>query len=48
MRPVVIHRALRQEGNHLAVGDQNEKIGRKIRDAQMKKVPYIPVLGDEE
>ena len=30
------------------VDDRNEKIGRKIRDAQMEKVPYMVVVGDKE
>ena len=28
--------------------DRNEKLGYKIREAQMKKIPYILVLGDKE
>ena len=40
--------ALRQEGIRVAVDERNEKLGRKIRDAQLQKVPYILVLGDEE
>lgn len=40
--------ALRQEGIRVAIDDRNEKLGRKIRDAQMQKHPYILVLGDEE
>ncbi|MCI5615020.1 MAG: His/Gly/Thr/Pro-type tRNA ligase C-terminal domain-containing protein, partial [Clostridia bacterium] len=27
---------------------RSEKIGKKIRDAQMEKVPYMLVLGDKE
>lgn len=27
---------------------RNEKLGKKIRDAEMKKVPYILVIGDKE
>ena len=30
------------------VDDRNEKIGRKIRDAQMEKVPYMLVVGDRD
>ena len=26
----------------------SEKIGRKIRDAQLEKVPYMLILGDKE
>lgn len=28
--------------------ERSEKIGRKIRDAEMKKIPYMLVLGDKE
>ena len=27
---------------------RNEKIGKKIRDAQMEKVPYMVVVGDRD
>lgn len=30
------------------VDDRNEKIGYKMRESQMKKVPYILVVGDKE
>ena len=30
------------------VDDRNEKIGYKIREAQMQKVPYMLVIGDKE
>ncbi len=30
------------------VDDRNEKIGRKIRDAEMKKVPIMLIIGDNE
>ena len=28
--------------------DRNEKVGRKIRDAEMKKIPYMLVVGEQE
>ena len=28
--------------------DRNEKIGRKIRDAEVKKVPYMLIVGEKE
>ncbi len=28
--------------------DRNEKIGKKIRDAEMKKVPFMLVIGENE
>lgn len=43
-----VKEALRKEGIRVVVDERNEKLGRKIRDAQLQKVPYILVLGDEE
>lgn len=28
--------------------DRNEKIGRKIRDNELKKIPYLLVVGEQE
>ena len=28
--------------------DRSEKIGRKIRDAETKKIPYMVVIGEQE
>ncbi|MEG0384387.1 MAG: threonine--tRNA ligase [Solibacillus sp.] len=39
---------LRQANIRVAIDGRNEKLGRKIRDAQLQKVPYIVVLGDQE
>ncbi len=30
------------------VDDRNEKIGRKIRDNEMKKTPYMLIVGEKE
>ncbi|HRP59204.1 MAG TPA: His/Gly/Thr/Pro-type tRNA ligase C-terminal domain-containing protein, partial [Vicingus sp.] len=30
------------------VDDRNEKVGRKIRDTEMKKVPFMLILGEKE
>ena len=30
------------------VDDRDEKIGRKIRDAEVKKVPYMLIVGEKE
>jgi threonyl-tRNA synthetase len=30
------------------VDERNEKVGKKIRDAEMEKVPYMLVVGEEE
>ena len=39
---------LLKEGIRVEVDQRNEKIGFKIREAQMEKVPYMLVLGDKE
>jgi len=43
-----IYEQLQQDGIRVSMDRRNEKLGRKIRDAQMKRVPYILVLGDQE
>ena len=39
---------LEEQGFRVEVDYRNEKIGRKIRDAQMEKVPYMVVVGDRD
>lgn len=39
---------LKQAGVRVKVDDSNEKLGYKIRVAQMQKIPYMLVLGDKE
>lgn len=39
---------LRHANIRVAIDKRNEKLGRKIRDAQMQKIPYVLVLGDNE
>ncbi len=39
---------LEEQGFRTEVDYRNEKIGRKIRDAQMEKVPYMVVVGDRD
>ena len=41
-------RKLEDMGFRVEVDYRNEKIGRKIRDAQMEKVPYMLVVGDRD
>jgi threonyl-tRNA synthetase len=41
-------KALEQLGIRTSVDDRNEKIGRKIRDAEMAKAPYMLILGEKE
>ena len=40
--------ALRKAGLRAEADMRNEKLGYKIREAQMQKVPYVLVLGDKE
>ncbi len=39
---------LRLKGIRAEADLRNEKIGRKIRDAQLEKIPYMFILGDKE
>ncbi|MBR0211355.1 MAG: threonine--tRNA ligase [Oscillospiraceae bacterium] len=39
---------LNDMGLRTEVDDRNEKISRKIRDAQMEKIPYMVVVGDRD
>lgn len=39
---------LQEAGFRCEIDERNEKIGYKIREAQMDKVPYMLVLGDKE
>jgi threonyl-tRNA synthetase len=39
---------LRAQGVRVHVDDRNEKLGYRIREAQVQKVPYMLVVGDKE
>jgi threonyl-tRNA synthetase len=39
---------LRAAGLRVALDDRNESVGRKIRDAELAKIPYMLVVGDRE
>ncbi|MFQ5574555.1 MAG: threonine--tRNA ligase [Terriglobia bacterium] len=39
---------LRDEGVRVELDERSESIGKKIRDAQLQKVPYMIVVGDNE
>ena len=41
-------KALETQGFRVEVDYRNEKIGKKIRDAQVEKVPYMVVVGDRD
>jgi threonyl-tRNA synthetase len=43
-----IQEQLKAEGFRVELDDRNEKMGYKIREAQMQKIPYMLVVGDQE
>ncbi|PLR81502.1 threonine--tRNA ligase [Bacillus canaveralius] len=43
-----VQEQLRAEGFRVELDERNEKIGYKIREAQMQKIPYMLVVGDKE
>ncbi len=43
-----IKKELQEKGIRVEVDDRQEKIGYKIRETQLQKVPYMLILGDKE
>jgi threonyl-tRNA synthetase len=43
-----VAKELKAEGIRAEVDDRNEKIGKKIRDTELMKVPYMLVVGEKE
>ena len=43
-----VYEKLKAEGFRAELDDRNEKIGYKIREAQLQKIPYVLVVGDRE
>lgn len=43
-----IKKQLEQNGLRAEVDDRNEKIGYKIREARLQKIPYMLIIGDNE
>lgn len=39
---------LEKSGLRIEIDDRNEKIGYKIREAQLEKIPYMLIVGDKE
>ena len=35
-------------GVRSVIDDRNEKIGRKIRDNELKRIPYMVIVGEKE
>jgi threonyl-tRNA synthetase len=45
---VSVRNELRANGIRVEIDDRSEKIGRKIRDTELAKVPYMFVIGEKE
>ena len=43
-----VARALNAEDVRTQIDDRNEKIGRKIRDNELKRIPYLLIVGEKE
>ena len=44
----IVKKALLKEGIRAQIDEREEKIGYKIREAQLAKIPYMLILGDKE
>lgn len=44
----MVRRFLDQQGVRALVDNRNEKIGRKIRDNELKRIPYMVIVGEKE
>ncbi|MBK7762055.1 MAG: threonine--tRNA ligase [Bacteroidetes bacterium] len=45
---VSIHKQMRAQGIRVEIDDRSEKIGRKIRDTELARIPYMLVVGEKE
>ncbi len=43
-----VYETLKEASFRVALDDRNEKVGYKIREAQVKKIPYMLIVGDKE
>ncbi len=43
-----VKKALEAKGMRVEVDDRSEKVGYKIREAQLEKVPYMLIIGDKD
>ena len=43
-----VHRRLLEAGTRAELDDRSEKLGYKVREAQLQKVPYVLVVGERE
>lgn len=44
----IVKKQLRAAGVRVSIDDRNEKIGKKIRDTELLRVPYMLVIGEKE
>ena len=45
---IKVHQALKDKGFRAEVDLRNEKVGFKIREHTLQKVPYLVIIGDKE
>jgi len=45
---ITVKEALKKAGVRAELDDRNEKIGKKIRDTELMKVPYMLIIGEKE
>ncbi|GHT48934.1 threonine--tRNA ligase [Bacteroidia bacterium] len=43
-----VAKELRKQDIRVIIDERNEKIGRKIRDNELKKIPYLLIIGEKE
>ena len=44
----MVKNQLAEQDIRVSIDDRNEKIGKKIRDAEMNKIPYMLIVGEKE
>jgi threonyl-tRNA synthetase len=45
---ILVQQNLRKQGVRVEIDDRGEKIGKKIREAELSRVPYMLVIGEKE
>ena len=43
-----IHKSLKEKGYRVEIDLRNEKIGFKIREHTLQRIPYLLIVGDQE
>ncbi len=44
----IVNEQLKEEGIRSELKDDNETLGKKIRESQIQKIPYVLIIGDKE